>query len=119
MKEFLDKLISIKKQYGDRAESSSKGIDYKSLSHAVRVILECEELIDTGHIKFPLEYAPFIKSIKYNDGIESEVIFDYLRQKLDLIDIKLQSAEHLPNKISDSDKQTLNEILLQLIKQNY
>lgn len=119
MKEFLDKLISIKKQYGDRAESSSKGIDYKSLSHAVRVILECEELIDTGHINFPLEYAPFIKSIKYNDGIDSEIVFDYLRQKLDLIEIKLESAEHLPNKISDSNKQTLNKVLLQLIKQNY
>lgn len=117
--EFSDKLKSIKKQYGDRAESSSKGIDYKSLSHAVRVMLECEELIDTGHINFPLEYAPFIKSIKYNDGIESEVIFDYLRQKLDLIEIKLESAEHLPNKISDSNKQTLNKVLLQLIKQNY
>ena len=61
----VQKVIS---SYGKRAEvaSNSNGVDWKAISHCVRVILQVEELITTNKITFPLINANFVKSIKYN-----------------------------------------------------
>jgi RNA repair pathway DNA polymerase beta family len=53
-------------EYGQRALQAerSEGIDWKALSHAVRVGREALELFETGRISFPLPYAAEILSIK-------------------------------------------------------
>jgi RNA repair pathway DNA polymerase beta family len=53
-------------EYGQRALQAerSEGIDWKALSHAVRVGREALELFQTGRISFPLPYAAEILSIK-------------------------------------------------------
>lgn len=53
-------------EYGDRARKAETnvGIDWKALSHAVRVAREALELLGTGRITFPLPYAAHILAIK-------------------------------------------------------
>lgn len=61
----VQKVIS---SYGKRAEAAANdnGIDWKAISHCVRVLLQVEELLTEGKITFPLTKADFIKAIKYN-----------------------------------------------------
>jgi hypothetical protein len=56
----------IYQEYGDRARraQSNEGVDWKALSHAVRVGYEALELLRTGNVTFPLPYAPHILEIK-------------------------------------------------------
>jgi len=56
----------IYQMYGDRAKKAetNEGIDWKALSHAVRVGHEALELLKTHHITFPLPNAPHILDIK-------------------------------------------------------
>ena len=53
-------------EYGHRARLAEEnaGIDWKALSHAVRVGREALELMRTGHITFPLPYREHILAIK-------------------------------------------------------
>ena len=61
----VQKVIS---SYGKRAEAAAtdNGVDWKAISHCVRVLLQVEELLTTHKITFPLINANFVKSIKYN-----------------------------------------------------
>jgi hypothetical protein len=62
-REVVQRLID---EYGARAlqAESNEGIDWKALSHAVRVGKEALELLETGRITFPLPYAAEILAIK-------------------------------------------------------
>jgi predicted nucleotidyltransferase len=62
----IDSLLRQLKVYGDRAHQArnNQNIDWKALSHAVRVIYQYKELERTKTIRFPLECAPLLKSIK-------------------------------------------------------
>ena len=53
-------------EYGHRARKAetNEGIDWKALSHAVRVAREAVELLETGNITFPLPCAAHILDIK-------------------------------------------------------
>jgi hypothetical protein len=52
--------------YGKRAllAEQNDGVDWKALSHAVRVARQAIELLKTGHITFPLVHAKHILAIK-------------------------------------------------------
>lgn len=56
----------IYEEYGHRARKAAlnEGIDWKALSHAVRVARQAVELLDTHNIVFPLTYAPHLLDIK-------------------------------------------------------
>jgi hypothetical protein len=56
----------IYENYGARAKlaETNEGIDWKALSHAVRVGEEALELLNTGNITFPLANAKHILEIK-------------------------------------------------------
>jgi hypothetical protein len=53
-------------EYGQRALQAelNEGVDWKALSHAVRVGREALELFQSGRITFPLPYADHILGIK-------------------------------------------------------
>ncbi len=53
-------------EYGKRAlmAETNQGVDWKALSHAVRVGEQAIELLNTGHITFPLNNAAHILEIK-------------------------------------------------------
>lgn len=88
-------------EYGARAlmAERNKGVDWKALSHAVRVGLEALELLATGHITFPLPNATRILEIKRGDvpyavvaemieglmeNVESAQATSYLREEPDI-----------------------------------
>jgi hypothetical protein len=66
LKEAVAIFRRIHENYGDRARLAEKneGIDWKALSHAVRVGREATELLSTHKITFPLPYAAHILEIK-------------------------------------------------------
>lgn len=66
IKSAADLYARIYDDYGHRARKAAlnEGIDWKALSHAVRVAREAVELLTTGHITFPLTYAEHILKIK-------------------------------------------------------
>lgn len=53
-------------EYGARAlqAESQQGVDWKALSHAVRVGTQAIELLQTGHVTFPLPNAEHVLAIK-------------------------------------------------------
>ena len=61
--------------YGARAQlaQTNEGIDWKALSHAVRVATEALELLGTGRITFPLPNAAEVLSIKLGSRPYAEV----------------------------------------------
>jgi hypothetical protein len=65
--------------YGKRARlaQTNEGIDWKALSHAVRVANEALELLTTAHVTFPLPNAEHIRAIKCGsrpyDEVASEI----------------------------------------------
>lgn len=72
LKKWIDTTLN---KYGKRTVDSSENenIDYKSLSHAIRGLLQIEELIETGYIKFPLKQCELLKSIKTGKINKNEV----------------------------------------------
>ena len=53
-------------EYGDRAllAEQNEGVDWKALSHAVRVAREALDILNTGTVTFPLPYAAHLLDIK-------------------------------------------------------
>lgn len=62
-RDIVQKLVD---EYGQRAlqAESQHGVDWKALSHAVRVGTQAIELLRTGHITFPLPNAAHVLTIK-------------------------------------------------------
>lgn len=74
-------------RYGERALQAERnvGVDWKALSHAVRVGREALELFQTGRITFPLPYADHIRHIKRGD-IPYEAVAAEIERLLDEVD---------------------------------
>lgn len=53
-------------EYGQRALAAERneGVDWKALSHAVRVAQQAIEFLSTGRITFPRPEAPYLRAIK-------------------------------------------------------
>jgi hypothetical protein len=66
VKEAASMFRKIHENYGARAQlaKSNQGVDWKALSHAVRVGREAIELLSTHQVTFPLPYAAHILEIK-------------------------------------------------------
>ena len=62
--------------YGDRTAEAERadGVDWKALSHAVRVGREAIELFTTGRLHFPLACAPHLLAIKLGQVPHETVI---------------------------------------------
>lgn len=110
--QLLERLESQLNSYGDRTKESVKGVDWKALSHAYRVIYQIEELLETKMIKYPLKDANKIKEIKY-DSTE-----DNLKNLLEDISLKIDEVYKLVDK-SNLPERIDNEIIENLIWKIY
>jgi len=108
---FSERVTEMEEQFGNRAKASAKGVDFKALSHAVRVISEVEELIDDGFITFPLKNKVYVTSIKEGNESLGDVM-EYIDKKLTLVQEKLEKSA-LPQR---SDEFFMNGLLLKFIK---
>jgi hypothetical protein len=76
-------------EYGQRALQAERaeGVDWKALSHAVRVGREALELLATGRITLPLPYAPEILAIK-----RGEVAYAQVAETIDQLLVDVEAA---------------------------
>lgn len=113
----LDKFIKrieekINKEYtSQRTIDAKDGNDWKALSHAIRVLLEIKELLDTGNIQFPLKDKDFLLDIKLGK-VEREYIDNFFNQELSNILERVQKNE-LDWKY---DEEFWNEFILNEVK---
>lgn len=72
----------INKEYtSQRTIDAKDGNDWKALSHAVRVLLEVQELMETGTIRFPLRQKDLLLNIKLGK-IDREAVDEYFKEHL-------------------------------------
>ena len=99
-------------QFGNRAKAATaNGVDWKGVSHAYRVILEVEELLQTNFIRFPLRHREQIKAVKAGE-IDLEVIMHTIDHKIDYVK-HLQKESTLPKTM---DQSILNGYILHYFK---
>jgi len=104
--EFLNRLKRTISSYGERARQN-KGVDWKALSHAMRVLFQMEELIATGKIQYPLSSAEVLLKIKNGD-------YDFNRIK-ELISYKLSKIKRdlkNSNVVNRKDKKLIESIIM-------
>ena len=64
-------------RYGERSnKGADKGIDSKSLSHALRVLLQLKEIVTTRDLHFPLKGAEYVKSVKLGEVTDVMEVLD-------------------------------------------
>jgi RNA repair pathway DNA polymerase beta family len=66
IKECLPTLLKRLDQYGTRSEiaKDAGGTDWKSYSHAFRLMYEWEQLLTQGRLSFPIPRSEFVKGVK-------------------------------------------------------
>ena len=84
-------------EYGARARLAEKneGVDWKALSHAVRVGREALEFLRTAWITFPLSYAPHILAIKQGH-VDYAQVADEIESLLEQVE-QAQMTSTLPD----------------------
>lgn len=87
-------------RYGKRARAASdaNGLDWKALSHAVRVSKELSELLSFGSITFPLTYSKLLLDIKLGK-LSLEEVQNILDRELTFIEVQMQQSS-LPEKVN-------------------
>ena len=104
--------------YGERAKMAAKneGIDWKAVSHAVRVAFQLQELLKDGTISFPLREAVFLKEVKQGEYSFKEMVSPLLDALMDEVE-ELAKESKLP-KMADRefwDAFLLKEIYFRLM----
>lgn len=88
----LDGIDRMLGQYGSRVETAIKsGGDWKALSHSLRGIIQLEEIIETGDLKFPLKRAPEIMKVKLGE-ISADVAAGLVTEGCDRVTEKLEKS---------------------------
>ena len=89
LKEFIKRLESKLQQeyFSERttnAINNKDEVDWKAMSHALRISYEIKELIHTGNIRFPLKDAKYLLAIKQGK-INKEQVAEEISKNLDEI----------------------------------
>lgn len=111
----VEKLVD---QYGDRSTRASEvDVDWKSLSHAVRVYQQVIELLETGFVSFPRKNAKFLLDVKqgYHD-------LEHVKRLLGGLDDKvtyLLSKSTLPQVDEEFRAKVERDVLLPFLKKMY
>lgn len=111
----LQILKKIYKNYGQRAREAKKnnGIDWKALSHALRVMFQGQELLDSGYITLPLkpEERDLVMKVK-NGEMEYKLVQPIIEQGLN----DLENARETSDLRDEISKELLDNILIDLHK---
>ena len=108
LKNICDETINA---FGSRTKDSVNGVDYKALSHALRVVDEMLELSRNKFITFPLENSEYIKKVKgANEPLE--IVLEKIREGIDCVEVNLEKSD-LPNKVEDK---IIENIILEYYK---
>jgi hypothetical protein len=103
-------------RYGKRAHAAAdaEGVDWKALSHAVRVSKELIELLSFGQVAFPLADAPLLLAIKKGE-VSLEAVQDILDRDLAFIELQTPQSR-LPDQV---DEKWVDDFLMSIVRQHY
>lgn len=82
-REIMQRLVD---EYGHRAlqAESNQGVDWKALSHAVRVGHQAIELLETAHVTFPLPNARHVLAIKLGE-LDYRAVADEIEELMERV----------------------------------
>ena len=104
-----DAMITEINRYGKRSEKGvEKGIDSKSLSHALRILLQLKEIILTRDLKFPLQDATYVKSVKLGEVTDPVEVLDKIDTLFDEC-MQLLEDSNLPEEVDISGMEEVLE----------
>jgi hypothetical protein len=95
--------------YGRRALEAERneGVDWKALSHAVRVGRQALELLTTGRIGFPLACAPHLLAIK-----RGELDYETVAAEIEALVADIETAAASSALPEEPDRGFIDEVLL-------
>jgi hypothetical protein len=109
-KDFLKSLKHLSERYGTRVrKAAAEGYDYKSLSHAFRLICEAEEFLLSGKITFPRPERVTLLEIR--QGLVDRDWFDFLSSEISRIETEVLPKSILPQKVN---QQKLEDLCIRL-----
>jgi hypothetical protein len=100
--------------YGERAKlaKDNKNIDWKAISHAIRVAYEMKEIYEHGIITFPLKEAVFLREVKTG-------LLDYTTEVAPLLEKLVEEVEELSLKSNypeSVNRKFWDDLLVELIE---
>lgn len=98
----------IYENYGHRAKlaQTNEGIDWKALSHAVRVGNEALELLATANVTFPLPNADHILQIK-----KGLVSYDKVASEIEQLLEQIEKASEISTLRDEADQDFINDLI--------
>jgi hypothetical protein len=109
----LNHLSESKEKYGNRVKSNIDNIDWKGVSHSMRVLFECQEFLKDGFITFPLKKKDIVKKIK-EGNVELETVMNEMEYNFNKAESLFETSD-IP---LSSDKNKINELILLLLENN-
>lgn len=99
-----DQVRKLVKQYGARSTAASHTVvDFKSLSHAIRVYEQAKELLQTGVMTFPRQNAEFLKLVKSGSCNLEEVKVTLLRLDEEVMELTKISKQRVKSPELEAD----------------
>lgn len=100
--------VRIYDNYGKRAQlaRTNEGVDWKALSHAVRVANEALELLATAHVTFPLPNAAHVLAIK-----RGELPYDEVASEVEQLLVKVESASENSTLRDEADQEFIDSLV--------
>ena len=82
-------------EYGARAKLAEKneGIDWKAVSHALRVAYQTRSILVDGDIKFPLQQAEFLRLVKRGKKHYMDEVLPVLEKLMDEVEVLSHSSK--------------------------
>lgn len=114
--DFMSALKSVHKEYGSRSHQAKENqFDFKSLSHAYRLLYQCETFIKEGKLILPLpkDQVEFILKVKNQEFFPDEGFFDDLDKRIKEIK-KIESP--LPKTV---DMKKVNQLCIDIMKMSF
>ncbi|HUV84322.1 MAG TPA: hypothetical protein VMV86_01355, partial [Methanosarcinales archaeon] len=97
----VEVMSTIEQRYGDRARLAEKneGVDWKALSHALRVCYEAQELLSTGKVTFPFTGTKRDVLLKIKKGeAQYKDVSELIEKNMELVKV-YEKISKLPEKI--------------------
>lgn len=114
VKEAANIFRKIHENYGDRARQAdnNEGVDWKALSHAVRVGREAVELLQTHQITFPLPYASHILDIK-----QARIPYNQVAEEIEQLLIEVEKAAAVSTLRDEPDQMWIDDLVEEIYRQ--
>jgi hypothetical protein len=115
LKEASSIFTRVYEEYGHRARlaQTNEGIDWKALSHAVRVANEAIELLTTSNVTFPLPNASHILSIK-----RGEVPYALVAEEIEGLLIDVEKASESSTLRDNPDTEFIDELVKRVYRES-